>query len=173
MRKEALLVVDMLNDFVKEGAPLEVPAAREILPRIRKKIKWARENKIPVVYICDSHRPKDGEFTHWPAHAVEGTPGAEVVEEIFPQGEDFVVKKRRYSAFLGTELDLLLRELKVNTLHLTGILTNICILYTACDAVMRDYEVVVWSDCVASVSPQDHNFALNQMRDVLKVKVKK
>jgi len=172
MREEALLVVDMLNDFVKEGAPLEVPAAREILPRIGKKINWAREDKIPVIYICDSHRPTDREFNYWPPHAIEGTPGANVVEEIFPRGEDFVVKKRRYSAFLGTELDLLLRELKVNTLHLTGILTNICILYTACDAVMRDYEVVVYSDCVASVSLEDHDFALNQMRNVLKVKVR-
>lgn len=172
MKKQVLFVVDMLNDFVKKGAPLEVPAAREILPRIAKKINWARENDIPVIYICDSHRPEDQEFKYWPPHAVEGTAGAKVVKEIYPQKQDLTVKKRRYSAFLGTGLDLLLRELEVGTIHLTGILTNICILYTACDAVMRNYQVIVYSDCVASNSAQDHNFALNQMKNILKIKVK-
>jgi len=85
MKKEALLVIDMLNDFVEKGAPLEVPLARKILPNIRKKIEWARKNKIPVIYICDSHRPEDKEFNWWPPHAIEGTSGAEIVKEISPQ----------------------------------------------------------------------------------------
>lgn len=172
MRKEALLVIDMLNDFVKEGAPLEVPAAREIISSIKMKIQWARENGVPVIYVCDSHRLQDQEFKWWPCHAVEGTPGAKVVAEISPEKGDFIIKKRRYSAFLGTELDILLRELDIQTLHLTGILTNVCVLYTACDAVMRNYKVVVYSDCVASVSSEDHHFALRQMRNFLKINVK-
>lgn len=172
MKKEALLVIDMLNDFVGKGAPLEVPLARKILPNIRKKIEWARKNKIPVIYICDSHRPEDKEFNWWPPHAIEGTSGAEIVKEISPQKKDFIVKKRRYSAFLGTELELLLKELKVETIHLVGILTNICVLYTAAEATMRGYNVVVYRDCVTSISSEDHSFALNQMENVLKIKIK-
>lgn len=172
MKKDVLLVIDMLNDFVREGAPLEVPQAREIIPNIREKINWARKNKIPVIYICDSHRAEDKEFNYWPPHAIEGTSGAEVVRELSPQKEDFVVKKRRYSAFLGTGLELLLRELEVGTLHITGILTNVCVLYTAAEAIMRDYEVVVYKDCVASTSSANHNFALDQMKNVLKIKIR-
>ncbi len=172
MKGEALLVIDMLNDFVKEGAPLEVPAARKIIPSIKQKIQWARENEVSVIYICDSHRTQDLEFKWWPSHAVEGTPGACVVAEISPEKGDFIIKKRRYSAFLGTELDILLRELNIRTLHLTGILTNVCVLYTACDAVMRNYEVIVYSNCVASISSEDHQFALRQMKNFLKINVR-
>jgi len=172
MAKEAFLIIDMLNDFVKEGSPLEVPDARRILPQIKKKIKWARENNIPIIYICDSHRTCDKEFNYWPPHALEGTEGAKIVDAISPSKEDFIVKKRRYSAFLGTELELLLRELEVSTLHIAGILTNICVLYTVAEAAMRGYKVIVYSDCVASISPEEHEFALNQMKNVLKVEVR-
>ena len=131
MAREALFVIDMLNDFVETGAPLEVPRARQILPRIKERIEEARERLIPVIYICDAHREKDEEFKEWPEHAIFGTRGAEVVKELKPKRGDFVVKKRRYSAFLGTDLDLLLKELKVEKLYLTGILTNICVFFTA------------------------------------------
>jgi len=171
MDKEALLVIDMLNDFVERGAPLEVPSARQILPRIKERIEEARKRRIPVIYICDAHLEKDEEFKKWPEHAVLGTRGAEVIEELKPEKGDFIVRKRRYSAFLGTDLDLLLRELRVEKLCLTGILTNICVFFTAVEAAMRDYEVVVYADCVAALSEEVHRFSLTQLRDVLKVKV--
>jgi nicotinamidase-related amidase len=126
---------------------------------------------MPIIYICDAHRENDKEFDSWPPHAVLGTKGAEVVEELKPQKEDFIVRKRRYSGFLGTDLELLLKELKVERLNIAGILTNICVFFTAAEAVMRDYEVVIYVDSVAALSKEDHKFALNQLKRVLKVKV--
>ncbi|GAI68207.1 unnamed protein product [marine sediment metagenome] len=171
MAREALLVMEMLKDFVERGAPLEVPSARKILPKVKLRIEEARKKGIPVVYICDAHRAQDEEFKRWPAHAILGTKGAEVVEELKPQKTDFVVKKRRYSGFLGTDLDLLLKELKVEKLHLTGVLTNICVFFTAAEAAMRGYKVVVYRDSVAALSEKDHKFALDQLDQVLKIKV--
>jgi nicotinamidase-related amidase len=171
MAKEAILVIDMLKDFVEKGAPLEVPSARKILPKVKLRIEEARKKGIPVIYVCDAHRNQDEEFKRWPKHAILGTEGAEVVEELKPEKTDFIVKKRRYSGFLGTDLDLLLKELKIGKLHLTGILTNICVFFTAAEAAMRDYEVVVYRDSVAALSEKYHKFTLDQLNQVFKIKV--
>ncbi|MCD6319006.1 cysteine hydrolase [Candidatus Aerophobetes bacterium] len=168
---KALLVIDMLKDFVEENSVLEVPFARKIIPNIKNKINWAKAKNIPVIYVCDSHRRNDEEFVIWPSHALEGTSGAMVIDEIAPQEGDFLVRKRRYSAFLGTDLEILLKELNIKTLFITGILTNICVFFTAAEASMRGYEVIVYSDSVASTSKEDHRFALDQMKRVLKIKV--
>lgn len=171
MENEALLVIDMLNDFVEKGAVLEVPSARKIIPNIKKRIEEARKKQIKVIYICDAHQRNDKEFQNWAPHAILGTRGGEVVEEIKPQEGDFIVKKRRYSGFLGTDLDLLLRELRIEKIYIVGILTNICVFFTAAEASMRNYEVIVYADSVTSVSEKDHKFALKQLREVLKIKV--
>lgn len=171
MAKEALLIIDMLRDFVEKGAPLEVPAARVIIPYLQKRIREVRQRGAAIVYICDAHRLDDEEFAKWPSHAIQGTRGGEVVEELKPRREDFIVHKRRYSGFLGSGLELLLRELKVEKIYITGILTNICVLFTAAEASMRDYEVVVFADSVAALSENDHQFSLDQLRRVLKIKV--
>ncbi len=168
---KALLVIDMLKDFVEKDSSLEVPSARKIVPNIKSKINWAKAKGIPVIYICDSHREGDKEFINWPSHALEGTPGAKVIDEIAPQGGDFLIRKRRHSAFLGTNLEILLKELEIKTIFITGILTNVCIFFTAAEALMRGYEVIVYSDSVTSISQEDHRFALDQMRRVLKIKV--
>ncbi|TET44058.1 cysteine hydrolase [Candidatus Aerophobetes bacterium] len=171
MAKEALLVIDMLRDFVEKGAPLEVPAARVIVPYLQKRIQEARQKGAAVIYICDAHRSDDEEFTKWPSHALQGTRGGEVIEELKPGREDFIVHKRRYSGFLGSDLELLLRELKVEKIYITGILTNICVFFTAAEASMRDYEVVVFANSVVALSENDHQFALDQLRRVLKIQV--
>ena len=166
-----ILVIDMLKDFVLEGAPLEVPKAREIVPNIRFLLEEARKRKIPVVYVCDAHNEGDGEFDLWPAHAVKGTRGAEVIDEIKPQKGDYVVEKRRYSGFYETDLDLTLRELGVRKLVVTGILTNVCVQYTVADAYFRGYEVVVLSDCTASTRDEDHEYSLGHMQRIFKARV--
>ncbi len=167
-RKKALLVIDMLNDFVREGAPLEVPQTRRIIPNIARRIEEARAKGVPVVYICDSHREDDPEFKVWPRHAVRGTEGAEVVDELRPKEGDMVVPKVSYSGFFQTDLDDRLRSLGVEELILTGCVTNICVLYTAVDAYMRGYYVDVPEDSVAALDPEDHRFALRQIKEVLK-----
>jgi nicotinamidase-related amidase len=173
--QRALLVIDMLNDFVQKGAPLEVPQTRKILPALQRRVKEARRAGIPVIYVCDAHAPDDPEFSlmGWPPHAVKGTEGAQVVAELAPQKEEKVIGKTSYSGFFGTELDDTLKRLGVKELVLTGCVTNICILYTAADAVMRGYRVHVPADTVASLDDKEGAFALDQMEKVLGVVVER
>jgi nicotinamidase-related amidase len=170
-RNEALLVVDMLNDFVLPGAPLEVPAARAIIPAIRRRIDEAREVGKPVFFLCDAHEEVDPEFKIWSAHAVKGTPGAEVVDELEPRPDDVVVEKTTYSAFYGTSLEESLRGQGIEHLTITGILTNICVFFTAADAVMRGFGVEVARDSVAALERDENDFALDQMAKVLKAEI--
>jgi nicotinamidase/pyrazinamidase len=175
MKKEALLVIDMLNDFVLPGAPLEVPAARAIIPVIRNEIDKAHAVGNPVIYVCDAHEPRDKEFRKfgWPEHAVKGTTGAEIIEELKPSEEDTVIYKKTYSGFYGTTLDAALKLLGVGSLRLTGDATNICVLFTASDAVLRDYEVTVLENGVAGLAREDHEAALRIMKNVLGVQIRK
>ncbi len=229
MSRKALLVIDMLNDFVLKGAPLEVPKGREIVPALKKRIEEARREEIPVIYVCDSHDKDDEEFKVWPPHAISGTKGAEVIKELKPEEKDyiirkpdsfgvrtllfrcflsrrgkrkrtfiirkpdsfgvrtllfrcflsrrgkrkrtFIIKKQRYSGFFRTDLDNTLKKLGVRELIITGLVTNICVLYTAAAAVMRGYQVTVPKDSVAALNEEEGQFALNQMENVLKAKV--
>lgn len=170
---KALLVIDMLEDFVRPGAPLEVPWTRRILPALRRRIDAARKRGELVVYLCDSHRKNDPEFSRmgWPPHAVSGTPGAAVVGEISPQPGDVVVEKRSYSGFYRSGLSSVLRRRGVRTLSLSGCVTNICVLYTAADAAMRGFDVTVEERFVAGLDSSSHMFALDQMETVLGVRV--
>jgi nicotinamidase/pyrazinamidase len=169
----ALIVVDMLNDYVLPGAPLEVPNTRKIVPALRRRIGRARRSGELVVYVCDAHRKKDPEFDRmgWPPHAVEGTPGAAVVSALSPEPGDVVVEKRSYSGFYRTALDAVLRRHGARRLALAGCVTNICILHTAADGAMRGYDVTVDERFVAGLSPDSHSFALDQMERVLGVRV--
>ncbi len=167
----ALLVIDMLNDFVLPGAPLEVPKAREIIPAIRKRIDDAHKAGIPVIYVCDAHGRDDPEFKIWPPHAVKGSEGARIIDDLAPGASDLILEKTTYSAFFGTDLERILRERGITKLILVGILTNICVFFTAADAVMRGFEVEVPRDSVASTSDEEHRFALAQMEKVLRVSI--
>jgi len=167
----ALLVVDMLNDFASEKGALYVPEARKIISNIRKILVAARESGAPVFYVCDAHLPDDLEFKFYPPHAVRRTWGAEVIDELKPAANEVVVYKRRYSGFFGTDLDLALRERSVDKLIVTGVLTDICVLYTVADAFFRGYTVLVVSDGTASLSEDRHRWALEHMREVLKAEV--
>ncbi len=169
MEKKALVIIDMLNDFVLEGAPLEVPDTRKAVPVIRKEIEEARRKDMPVIYVCDSHDPDDSEFTrfHWPVHAVKGTRGAQIIDELKPSNSDIVIEKTTYSGFYNTKLDSTLRTLKVGTIRLTGCVTHICILFTASDAVLRGYEIEIVEDGVAGTTPEDHEAALRIMKNVM------
>ncbi|MCL6580181.1 MAG: cysteine hydrolase [Firmicutes bacterium] len=168
----ALVVIDMLNDFVAEGGALFCgPASRAIIPFVAERVARARVEGIPVVYVMDRHLPDDSEFEMFPAHCVVGTKGAEVCPELDPKAGDVLVPKRRYSAFFGTDLDLHLRELGVKGLELVGVCTNICIFFTAADARMLGYRVTVPRAGVASFDAAAHEFALGQMEKVLGARV--
>lgn len=173
--QRALLVIDMLNDFVQPGAPLEVPHNREILPALQQRLQNARLDKTPVIFVSDAHAPDDTEFSRmgWPPHAVKGTEGAAVIRELAPLAGELVVEKTTYSGFNGTNLEETLKKLGAEELVLTGCVSNICILYTAADAVMKGYSVIVPTDCVAHIDPAEGEFAFNQMKNILGVQVER
>lgn len=162
--KTALVVVDMINDFVR--GKLKLDQASNIIPRLQRLLDLARSKGIPVVYVCDSHRSQDPELKLWGEHALEGSEGSQIIPELKPQEGDRVVRKRSYSAFYATELHELLQGLGVNELWLVGVSTDVCIQHTAADAFFRGYEVVVVKDCVEAFTPEAHQRALEQMQRI-------
>lgn len=168
--KTAIIVIDMLNDFVIEDGSLLVKTASELIPNIKKELKDVRGKGWKVIYLTDSHRRDDPEFSMWPPHAVTGTWGAQVIDELKPEPDDYIIPKRRYSGFRHTQLGLVLRELGVGNVVITGVLTNICVLFTAVEAKDLAYNVTVLKDCVASTTKDDHEWALKQMK-MLGIKV--
>jgi len=157
--KTAVLVIDMINDFVTGVFKNE--RAAKIIPNIKKLLYFARKHGTPIVYATDAHTPNlDPEFQVWEPHAAKGSWGAEIIDELKPEKSDFHVFKRKYSAFQGTDLDMLLRELKVNTLILTGVVTDICIQHTAADAFFRGYKIIVPRDCVEAVDAPTQEAAI-------------
>ena len=163
--KTAVAVIDMINDFVT--GVLKSERAEKIVPNVKQLLNFARENHVPVVYVNDAHMQNvDVEFDVWPEHAVADTWGAQVVNELKPEKSDFVLQKRRYSAFQGTGLDQLLRELKVDTLILTGVVTDICIQHTAADAFFRGYKIIVPEDCVEAINEQTQKAALDYLKRI-------
>jgi len=161
--KTAVVVIDMINDFVTGVFKSE--RAAKIVPNIKRLLEYARKKRVPIVYVTDAHLPNlDPEFEVWGPHAVKGSWGAEIIEELKPEKRDFRVLKRKYSAFQGTDLDMLLRELRIDTLILTGVVTDICIQHTAADAFFRGYRVIVPKDCVEAVDAPTQNAALIFLR---------
>jgi nicotinamidase/pyrazinamidase len=173
MPKEALMIIDMLNDFVLEGAPLQVPHIQQVIPAIKREIASARKDGKPIIYLCDSHDSDDKEFSRfgWPAHAVAGTKGSKVVKDLAPKKDDIVIKKKTYLAFYKTDLESTLKKLGVDSLILTGCVTHICILFTAVEAVPRGFSITVPADAVAGIAQEDHEAGFRIMTNVLGAKI--
>jgi len=160
----ALMVVDMQNDFVNEDGRMYVGnPVRKIIDNIQTILAKARKTNIPIVYTQDWHRKDDPEFKIWPAHCVEGTVNAEIVQSLKPASEDFVVKKTSYDPWFMTELEDLLNQLKIKTIVVTGTVSNICVLHTVAGATLRGYESVIPTDCIAAINEVDQEFALRQI----------
>lgn len=169
---KALLVIDMLRDFIDlDGALSTGPAGQEIIGCVKEKIKEFREMDYPIIYICDNHEIDDKEFDMFPSHCVAGTEGSKIIEELDLQEKDKIIRKRRYSAFYGTDLDLYLREKGVNEIYLVGVCTNICVLYTAADARNISYKVNIYKGGVASFDEKAHDFALKEAESTLGCKI--
>jgi nicotinamidase-related amidase len=152
-RTPVLVVLDMIQDYLRPGGALEVPRARDIVPALRARLAGARAAGVPVIYVCDSHSPDDPDFREWPMHAVEGTPGADPWPEIAPEAGEPVIRKRTYSAFAGSDLADLLDRLGADEIVLTGCATELGITATAIDALQRGFVVTVPEDCQAGSSP--------------------
>jgi ureidoacrylate peracid hydrolase len=171
-----LVVFDMQNEFVRppqDPARTESIAASGAIERCREILTFARQEHIPVFYVNSSHRPDaadfaptvvdaatnlvpfpDGPRLMGPPRGADGTPGVEVIDELAPEPEDFVVKKHRWGAFTGTSLDILLRGLHIDTILLTGGSTDLGVLSTAFAARDLGYNVVVLRDACHTQRPE-------------------
>jgi nicotinamidase-related amidase len=161
--RTALVVIDMQNDYVKQGGSLLVPDAEATIPAIEALLDVARASRIRVVYCQDTHREGDPEWTIWPEHCREGSWGWKIVAELAPAAEDTILPKFRYDAFYGTPLDHLLRLWGVDTLVICGTLANICVHYTAASAALRWYAVVIPRDAISALEPFDLEASLRQI----------
>ena len=165
---KALIVVDMLNDFVT-GALGNEARAMQIVPSIRRLIDHARaDEEWLVVYANDAHRADDREIAVWGRHAMAGTPGAAVIDALAPVGADreIVCPKRYYGAFDGTDLEDTFIDYDVTDVILTGQHTHCCIRHTAYGAFLAGYDIHVPMDAVCAMDGVDHDAALGYLKDM-------
>jgi len=163
-----LLLIDVINDLEFDtGEALlrhALPMARKIAALKRR----ARVARIPVIYVNDNFGKWRSDLNALVEHCLEdGVRGERIVKLLKPDEEDYFVLKPKHSGFFSTTLDTLLAYLKAKTLVLTGLTGNFCVFLTASDAFMRDFNIVVPRDCVASIRKNDNDYALQQMRIVL------
>jgi nicotinamidase-related amidase len=169
----ALLLIDVINDMDFEGsealAKQAVPMARRLLALKRR----CKDLGIPSIYVNDNFGKWKSDFRSVVAHCLnDGMPGEETVRILKPEPDDYFVLKPKHSAFHATTLDILLAYLGTRTVILTGIAGNICILFSANDAYMRDFGLVVPADCVISNTEDENRYALQQIRTILKADVR-
>jgi nicotinamidase-related amidase len=173
MAKPALLIIDMQNDFVLEGKPLRVAGAQAVIPKIQTVLTEFRKRSLPVFHVLRVHRPDGSDveinrkelFARAP-FAVEGTKGAAVIDEIIPLKGEYVLTKTRMSAFIGTELDLMLRTLGISTLFICGIQTPNCIRTTVFDGIAYNYPVVLIDDATGASSEEVHRANVRDMQNI-------
>ncbi len=164
----AVLVIDMQHDFLDEDAPILCPGGQAIVASIAQLLAVARALTMPVIYTQECHRASLVDFGREldygeTLHCVEGTPGVRIIPQLQPREGDYVLVKRRYSAFFATDLDLLLRGMGVDTVALVGVATDVCVRATAQDAMQLDYHVLVPRECVAGTSSLRHEAALENI----------
>lgn len=169
--RAVLIVIDMQNSG---GLPLEqsgIPTMagfRDRVERIKRLVDAARSSDIPIIFFQEVHRRNHVDFGREldgeeGVHCIEGAIDTELVEDLRPQDGDYLITKRRYSCFFGTDLQILLRGLRADTLILTGELTDVCVHYTFVDAHQHDYYVCVIEDCCGGSTPARHEAALDAM----------
>ncbi len=172
MSKRVLIVIDMLNDFVHpEGMLFCGDSARKIIPYISGLIEDFRSKGFPIIYLMDNHSPDDEEFKLFPAHAVSGSWGAEVVDELSPKQGDFLVPKTRFSGFFRTDLEQILEGISPDEVWVVGVCTSICVMDTVSGLRNRNYDVVVPLNGVADFDQEMHDCAIKRMERVYRVRL--
>ena len=167
----ALLIIDVQNDFANPSGKLYAKGAEKVIPPIKKLASAARRSGATVIYTQDWHIKGDPEFEIWGEHALAGTWGAEIVDELKPEEADVIVRKPSYDAFYSTSLDHVLRSRKITTLILTGLLGNICVHCTAIGAAMRGYKLIIPVDAIFTIHEFDHVASLRFMNVILKAEL--
>jgi nicotinamidase-related amidase len=172
MGKRALIVADMINDFIDPQGALYIGArGREIIPFVAAKIEEFRAAGDVVIFACDTHAPDDREFKYFRPHGVKGSWGSQVTPELPFKPGDHRVDKTRYSCFARTNLDDILKQEGVEAVEVVGVCTSICVMETVKELFDRDIPAVVYQEGVADFDPEAHAFALKHMERIFGAKV--
>lgn len=167
----ALVLIDVINDMEFDTGPALFENALPAAKKLAKLKRRARDAGVPVIYVNDNFGKWRSDFRQQLDHVLEdGVRGEPIAKLLRPDEEDYFVLKAKHSGFYHTQLDLLINYLQVRTLVVAGFTTDICVLFTASDAYLRDLEIVLPPDCSAAASLEDHQHALEYMKRVLHVK---
>lgn len=169
----ALLIIDVINDLEFEGGAELLRHAVPMAERIARLKKQAGQAGIPAIYVNDNFGKWQSDFKTQVTHCLEdGVRGEAIAKLLKPNEDDYFILKPKHSGFFATVLDTLLYYLKAETLILTGLTGDICVLFTANDAYLRDFHILVPADCVASIDPAENQHALQHMERVLKADIR-
>jgi len=165
--KPAIIVVDMLRDNFKDSPRNPYcQEGKEIIPNLQKLLEEGRKRGFPVIFACDSFLEGDFIFKgKMKVHAIRGTKGAEVIDDLERVPTDIILPKRRFGAFFKTDLDQTLRTLGIDTIVVTGITMEFCVLMTAFEGLCQDFSVILLEDCTASRSKELRKGCLDLYRE--------
>lgn len=170
--KSALLIIDMINDFNFTHGDMLYTHTKSIVEPILHLKNIMKKQELPIIYINDHYNLWQADFKKI-INACKNEKNEELIKKIEPNENDYFLIKPKHSAFYGTALHTLLQQLKVKKLILTGIAGNICVRFTANDAYMREYQLWIPEDAIASAAIEDNQYALTMMQHVLKANTKK
>ena len=167
----ALVILDMISCWSFPDAQTLVRAALDVTPAIARLKRRCIAAGVPVIYANDNSGQWRSDFKFLVRSSLESAgPGAEITRQLEPGPDDFFVLKPKHSAFFATPLEILLDHLRTKRLVIAGVAADQCVLNTAADARMRDFEVVVPADCIAALSPARRRRAVDQLRDALEIR---
>lgn len=165
----ALLLIDVINDLEFDGGERVLRFARKMAPRLARLKQRAYDNNIPVIYVNDNFGKWQSDFRAQVSHCLEdGVRGEPIARLLQPTEQDYYILKPKHSGFFATPLAILLDHLQARTLILTGIAGNNCVLFTANDAYLREFELIAPADCVVSATKAQNEAALAQLRELVK-----
>lgn len=170
---KALLVVDLLNDFLDpKGALFCGEKTRGTIPFVKKKINQFHRSHNPVIFLCDEHKENAPEFKLFAKHCLKGSWGSNIIAELEIGHGDVIIKKNRYSGFFGTNLGDILKQKNIKKVEVCGVCTSICVMDTVGDLRNRNIPVIVWREGVADFDAKAHKFALGRMEKIYGAKIK-
>ncbi len=174
---DLLMVIDMQNDFVTKGGALYFEMAEFVKPVVLDIVRNRISRNYTIIFTKDWHEVSDPEFKRFRPHCIKNSYGSELFDDLKEAVRDYknsiFILKRRFSAFFGTNLDEILGKLSPSKIEICGVDTNICVMYTVEELKNRDYDVVVYENATASYDEKLHLFAIDQMKNVLGVQLKK
>jgi nicotinamidase-related amidase len=164
----ALLLIDVINDLEFDGGEKLLRHALPMSKSLAELKRGAKKAGVPVVYVNDNFGKWQSDFKRILEHCLnDDVRGRPIAEALQPEEDDYFVLKPKHSGFFSTTLDILLDYLEARTLVLTGLSGDICVLFTAHDAYMRDFNLIVPSDCIASEDPRDNEYTLRKMAGLM------